>query len=138
MDFGGGEKGKVDHVVNFDFPMNPIDYIHRSGRTARAGATGKVTNLVAKKDRILAQEIDVAVKMGQPLDSATSSKAVVEARRRRAQLERKALRVGGRDRVMADLKPRRESNRGKRGAARFETGEEKTAKAGGGRGGRRR
>ena len=152
LDFGGGEKGKVDHVVNFDFPMNPIDYIHRSGRTARAGATGKVTNLVAKKDRILAQEIDVAVKMGQPLDSATSSKAVVEARRRRAQLERKALRVGGRgggrtggrggrggrDRVMADLKPRRESNRGKRGAARFETGEEKTAKAGGGRGGRRR
>jgi superfamily II DNA/RNA helicase len=84
LDFGGGEGGKVDHVVNFDFPMNPIDYIHRSGRTARAGATGKVTSLVAKKDKILANEIDTAVKMGQPLDSASSSKAVVEARRRRA------------------------------------------------------
>ena len=96
LDFGGGEGGKVDHVVNFDFPMNPIDYIHRSGRTARAGATGKVTSLVAKKDKILANEIDTAVKMGQPLDSASSSKAVVEARRRRAQLERKAMRVGGR------------------------------------------
>ena len=32
LDFGGT---KVEHVVNFDFPMNPIDYIHRSGRTAR-------------------------------------------------------------------------------------------------------
>lgn len=30
----------MDHVVNFDFPLNPVDYLHRSGRTARAGATG--------------------------------------------------------------------------------------------------
>jgi len=24
--------GRVDHVINFDFPRNPIDYIHRAGR----------------------------------------------------------------------------------------------------------
>ena len=30
----------VSHVINFDLPMQPEDYVHRIGRTARAGATG--------------------------------------------------------------------------------------------------
>ncbi|MEM7466517.1 MAG: DEAD/DEAH box helicase [Pseudomonadota bacterium] len=30
----------VSHVVNFDLPQNPEDYVHRIGRTARAGASG--------------------------------------------------------------------------------------------------
>eukprot|EP00586_Coscinodiscus_wailesii_P019450 CAMPEP_0172500588 /NCGR_PEP_ID=MMETSP1066-20121228/140448_1 /TAXON_ID=671091 /ORGANISM="Coscinodiscus wailesii, Strain CCMP2513" /LENGTH=536 /DNA_ID=CAMNT_0013274903 /DNA_START=194 /DNA_END=1801 /DNA_ORIENTATION=- len=41
---------EVDHVVMFDFPLNPIDYLHRAGRTARAsssGGEGRVTALVA-------------------------------------------------------------------------------------------
>ena len=60
----------VDHVVMFDFPLNPIDYLHRAGRTARgmssgskkgAGAKrgeGKVTALVTKRDRVLAAAIE--------------------------------------------------------------------------------
>ncbi len=43
--------GRVDHVVNFDFPLNPVDYLHRTGRTARAGATGAITSLVARRDQ---------------------------------------------------------------------------------------
>ncbi|MBF0422209.1 MAG: DEAD/DEAH box helicase [Magnetococcales bacterium] len=36
----------VTHVVNFDLPENPEDYVHRIGRTARAGAKGDAISLV--------------------------------------------------------------------------------------------
>ncbi|MFQ5961285.1 MAG: DEAD/DEAH box helicase [Candidatus Methylomirabilales bacterium] len=35
----------VSHVVNYDLPNNPEDYVHRIGRTARAGASGKAITL---------------------------------------------------------------------------------------------
>jgi ATP-dependent RNA helicase RhlE len=37
----------ISHVINFDVPRCPDDYIHRAGRTARAGATGEVITFVA-------------------------------------------------------------------------------------------
>ncbi len=40
----------LGHVVNFDIPAVPDDYIHRVGRTARAEATGKAFTLVAPED----------------------------------------------------------------------------------------
>ena len=30
----------ISHVINFDLPAQPEDYVHRIGRTARAGASG--------------------------------------------------------------------------------------------------
>lgn len=37
----------VDHVVQVDFALNAVDYIHRNGRTGRAGAAGRVTGTMA-------------------------------------------------------------------------------------------
>jgi ATP-dependent RNA helicase RhlE len=37
----------IAHVVNFDVPVRPDDYIHRVGRTARVHATGRATTLVS-------------------------------------------------------------------------------------------
>ncbi|KAJ2597218.1 hypothetical protein GGF39_003146, partial [Coemansia sp. RSA 1721] len=54
----------VSHVVLFDFPTTAIDYLHRSGRTARAGTRGKVSALVGKKDRRLADQIRLAIRQG--------------------------------------------------------------------------
>ena len=69
--------GRVDHVVNFDFPLNPIDYLHRTGRTGRAGAKGKITSLVANGDQILAKRIEEALGKGFPLDSLSANRAVL-------------------------------------------------------------
>lgn len=40
----------VTHVVNYDFPVNPEDYVHRIGRTGRAEHQGEAISLVPKGD----------------------------------------------------------------------------------------
>jgi ATP-dependent RNA helicase RhlE len=40
----------LDHVVNFDVPASPEDYIHRIGRTARAEATGDAYTFVSPEE----------------------------------------------------------------------------------------
>ncbi|MES2922890.1 MAG: DEAD/DEAH box helicase [Verrucomicrobiota bacterium] len=40
----------VSQVVNFDFPVNPEDYVHRIGRTGRAEAQGEAVSFVPKGD----------------------------------------------------------------------------------------
>lgn len=40
----------IEHVINFDLPQCPEDYIHRIGRTARAGAEGCAVNLLTPAD----------------------------------------------------------------------------------------
>ena len=40
----------VSHVVNYDIPINSKDYVHRIGRTARAGADGLVINILSSRD----------------------------------------------------------------------------------------
>ncbi len=40
----------VTHVVNYDFPVNPEDYVHRIGRTGRAETQGEAISFVPKQD----------------------------------------------------------------------------------------
>ncbi len=42
----------IEHVINYDLPQCPEDYIHRIGRTARAGAEGEAVNFITPSDRI--------------------------------------------------------------------------------------
>ena len=65
---------RVDHIVNFDFPHSPVDYIHRAGRTARAGVTGKVTSLLQKRDLVLGDRIEDALRHERPLDDLSADR----------------------------------------------------------------
>ena len=40
----------VSHVFNYDVPWHPDDYVHRIGRTGRAGRTGIAISLVGRED----------------------------------------------------------------------------------------
>ena len=41
----------ISHVYNYDLPMTPDDYVHRIGRTARAGAKGDAVTFVTSQDQ---------------------------------------------------------------------------------------
>ena len=51
----------LSHVINFDVPNVPDDYIHRVGRTARAGATGEAITFVAPEEVSELRAIERAV-----------------------------------------------------------------------------
>ena len=51
----------VDAVVNYDLPAHPKDYIHRVGRTARAGRAGKSITLVTQYDVELIQRVEAVI-----------------------------------------------------------------------------
>eukprot|EP00892_Ulva_mutabilis_P012335 jgi/Ulvmu1/9474/UM052_0043.1 len=64
---------RVENVVNFDMPLSSKDYLHRAGRTARAGASGTVTSLLqSAMERTLAFRIEGALKRNEPLDALTA------------------------------------------------------------------
>ena len=51
----------VSHVVNFDFPVNPEDYVHRIGRTGRAAAQGDAISFVPKQDLNLLDRLELFI-----------------------------------------------------------------------------
>ncbi len=56
----------ITHVINFDVPQSPEDYIHRIGRTARAEATGDAFSFVAPEEEKMIIEIEKAIRQRLP------------------------------------------------------------------------
>ena len=61
----------VRHVYNYDLPNVAENYVHRIGRTARAGADGSAVALVAPDEMIELQDIEKAMKETIPVASGT-------------------------------------------------------------------
>ncbi|WP_233832018.1 DEAD/DEAH box helicase [Paraburkholderia sp. ZP32-5] len=57
---------QLPHVVNFDLPNVPEDYVHRIGRTGRAGATGEAVSLVCVDELQLLKDIEKLIKRPVP------------------------------------------------------------------------
>jgi superfamily II DNA/RNA helicase len=102
----------VSHVFNFDAPWHPDDYVHRIGRTGRAGAKGVAYTFVAAED---AEAIDNIQKLiGTKIDyvetpvAAPPAPRAKEEPRKADREERDNERSGGRD---ARRKPERKDDR---------------------------
>jgi superfamily II DNA/RNA helicase len=102
----------VSHVFNYDVPWHPDDYVHRIGRTGRAGATGKAFTLVAGEDaeaianieKLTGQKIErVKAKGAAPREELI---AHAEAKEAAARTPRKRTRGGQRPAEPRQAEPR--------------------------------
>ncbi|HEY9733603.1 MAG TPA: DEAD/DEAH box helicase [Drouetiella sp.] len=62
----------ISHVVNYDLPMSAADYVHRIGRTGRAGRSGIALSFVCADQRHLMRDIEKVT--GKPLDPNRTEK----------------------------------------------------------------
>ncbi len=119
----------LGHVVNFDVPTAPEDYIHRVGRTARAELTGEAYTLVAPDEeqelrdiekainrrlpRVLLPDFDYTSRSGEQLEVPLKDR-IAEIRKRkaeeRARAAEKAARKAGRAGAPAAASSSRSSN----------------------------
>lgn len=88
----------VAHVVQAEFAGNAVDYLHRIGRTARAGASGRVTNICLPGSADLARAVRDAESRGESIESAFS---------RKRSFRKKQKKYGDSRRGVADLSRRK-------------------------------
>ena len=63
---------EVSHVFNFDLPQDAEDYVHRIGRTARAGATGDAISFACEEYSFSLSEIEEYIEHKIPVQSVTA------------------------------------------------------------------
>lgn len=71
----------VDIVVNFELPRDPEDYVHRIGRTARAGRKGKAVTFIGRRDFSLLARIERFIGTRMQREKVMTAGQVEEARK---------------------------------------------------------
>jgi len=69
---------QLPHVVNFELPNVPEDYVHRIGRTGRAGASGEALSLVSPDEADYLRDIERLIKRTLPRETVTGFVASAE------------------------------------------------------------
>jgi ATP-dependent RNA helicase RhlE len=71
----GIDVANIGHVINFDLPYCPEDYVHRIGRTARMKATGRATSFITAEDPLQLRAIERLLGHALPLASGSPQPA---------------------------------------------------------------
>jgi ATP-dependent RNA helicase RhlE len=87
---------QLPQVVNYDLPNVPEDYVHRIGRTGRAGATGKAVSLVCVDEHQMLKDIEKLIKQTLPREVIPGFEPDLNAKAQPIQLRSGAPGHGGR------------------------------------------
>lgn len=82
----------VSHVINYDLPQDVEDYVHRIGRTGRAGATGKAISLADEEYVYSLEEIEKYIGQKIPVAWADETLYAKELRRTAEEKQRAGIR----------------------------------------------
>jgi len=74
----------VSHVINFDLPNVPESYVHRIGRTARAGAEGVAISFCDREERAYLRDIEKLIRMTLPASDGRTGEPVEAVAQRAA------------------------------------------------------
>jgi len=61
---------ELSHVINFDLPETPETYVHRIGRTGRAGFSGEAYSFCSQEEQLLLNSIEKHIKMQIPVNTS--------------------------------------------------------------------
>ena len=113
---------QLPHVVNYDLPNVPEDFVHRIGRTGRAGATGEAVSLVCVDEHQMLKDIEKLIKQTLPRHVIPGFEPDMNAKAQPIQLRSGA--------------PGHANRGGRPGGGRGGQGQGRSAGAGNGNGGR--
>src|SRR5215472_10023719 len=80
----GIDVAEIGHVVNFDLPHVPEDYVHRIGRTARAAASGKASSFCGPEEAGLLRDIERLMRQPVPRAEVPRGSSVFQSHLRSA------------------------------------------------------
>ena len=87
---------QLPHVINYELPNVPEDYVHRIGRTGRAGAQGEALSLVCMDEEGFLADIEKLIKRSIPRETVAGFEAPAGERAEPIQIGRRTLNGGAR------------------------------------------